>query len=62
MILVNIFNVRSIFGKLLHNSIFYLAEIQYIYNVVYKRNIIINVLNFMQRFPNEASCITYLKE
>lgn len=43
-------------------SFVYIAEIQYIHNVVLIRNIIMNILNFMQRFPDEASCIAYLKE
>lgn len=40
----------------------YFAEIQYIYGIVLIQNIIMNILNFMQRFPDEASCIAYLKE
>lgn len=40
----------------------YFAEIQYIHSIVLIRNIIMNILNFMQRFPDEASCIAYLKE
>ena len=37
------------------------AEFQYIYIVNPNRNIM-NILNFMQQFPDEASCIAYLKE
>ena len=43
-------------------SFVYIAEIQYIHNAVLIRNIIMNILNFMQRFPDEASCIAYLNE
>ena len=39
----------------------YFAEFQYIYSVNSNRNIM-NILNFMQQFPDEASCIAYLKE
>lgn len=38
------------------------AEIQYVHNAVLIRNIIMNILNFMQRFLDEASCIACLKE
>lgn len=37
-------------------------EIQYAHNAVLIRNIIMNILNFMQRFLDEASCIACLKE
>lgn len=38
-----------------------LLNFQYIYSVNSNRNIM-NILNFMQQFPDEASCIAYLKE
>ena len=38
------------------------VEIQYVHNAVLIRNIIMNILNFMQRFLDEASCIACLKE
>ena len=40
----------------------YLTEIQDIYDVEPCQNIIMNILNFMQRLPDEAPCIAYLKE
>lgn len=47
--------------KLYTNIFSYLAEIHYIYSVILTKSIM-NILNFMQRFPDEASCIAYLKE
>lgn len=41
---------------------YYFAVIQYIYSVTNRHNITMNILNFMQRFLDEASCVTYLKE
>lgn len=40
----------------------YFADIQYIYSVKPNKKHIMNILNFMQRFPDEASCIAYLKQ
>lgn len=40
----------------------YFAEIQCIYSIIGEPNITMNILNFMQRFPDEASYIAYLKE
>lgn len=37
----------------------YLAEFQYIYSV---KQFTMNILNFTQQFPDEASCIAFLKE
>lgn len=45
----------------LHKSL-YFADIQYLYSIKSKKKHIMNILNFMQRFPDEASCIAYLKE
>lgn len=39
----------------------YFADFQYIYSVNSNRYIM-NILNFMQQFPDETSCIVYLKE
>lgn len=39
-----------------------LHEIQYIHSVVLIRDVIVNIVNFMLRFPDEASCTAYLKE
>lgn len=47
----------------LHTHIFiYFTDIQYIYSIKPTNRYIMNILNFMQRFPDEASCIAYLKE
>lgn len=40
----------------------YFTDIQCIYSVKTIKRHIVNILNFMQRFPDEASCISYLKE
>lgn len=40
----------------------YFAEIQYIYGIKIKRILTMNILNFMQQFPDEAACVAYLKE
>ena len=46
----------------IHTETFaYFFEIQYIHSVFYP-DIIMNILNFTARFPDEASCIAYLKE
>lgn len=60
---INLFNVtRMLNDKYLHKNICSFSEVQHIYNTVLIQNIIMNILNFMQRFPDEASCIAYLKE
>lgn len=40
----------------------YLAGNQYLYSIENQTPNTMNLLNFMQQFPDEASCITYLKE
>ena len=43
---VNIFNMRKIYTK----TFVYFAEIQYIYNEINNRNIIMDILNFTYYF------------
>lgn len=63
MMSVKLFNATQMNLVNYHTIIFhYFAVIQYIYIVINKHNITMNILNFMQRFPDEASCVTYLKE
>ncbi len=48
--------------KNLYIHIFSIFLIFSIYSIMSKMKYIMNILNFMQRFPEEASCISYLKE
>ena len=48
---VNIFNItRKIMRKIYTKTIVYFAEIQYIYNEINNRNIIMDILNFTYYF------------
>lgn len=47
----------------IHTKIFaYFTEIHYTRNAGLIRNFIMNILNLLQRFPDEASCIVYPNE
>lgn len=48
---VNIFNItRKIMRKIYTKTFVYFAEIQYIYNEINNRNIIMDILNFTYYF------------
>lgn len=49
-------------GKIYTKIFAYFAEIQYIYGIKPNKDTIMNILNFTQQFPDEASCVAYLKE
>lgn len=58
--IILIFNIMQM--NLYMQILSYFSDIQYIYSVKTNKRYTMNILNFMWRFPDEDSCIAYLKE